>query len=157
MTAELNQIDILTRREIEARIAVPIIKAFIKEIGRDAALKVVKQVINSLAHESGLKLAEQMGGTSIADFARGLDAWGAGGAYELEVLELSDVRYCFDIKRCRYAEMYQELGCPDFGFILSCSRDFALVEGFNPKMKLTRTKTIMEGYDRCDFRITLKE
>ena len=99
MTAELNQIEILTRREIEARIAVPIIKAFIKEIGRNAALKVVEQVINSLAHESGLKLAEQMGGTSIADFARGLDAWGAGGAYELEVLELSDVRYCFDIKR----------------------------------------------------------
>ena len=91
------------------------------------------------------------------DFAKGLSAWGAGGAYELEVLELSDVRYYFDIKRCRYAEMYQELDCADFGFILSCSRDFALVEGFNLKMKLNRTKTIMEGHDRCDFRIMLKE
>ena len=135
MTAELNQIDILIRREIEARITVPLIKAFIKEISKGAALKVVKKVIISLAHESGVKLAEQMGGASMADFAKGLSAWGAGGAYELDVLELSDVRYYFDIKRCRYAEMYQELDCADFGFILSCSRDFALVEGFKVDKK----------------------
>jgi len=156
MGEELDQIDVLTRREIEARIAGPLVKAFMEEVGGDAALKVVGRVIRSLAQEGGLKLAEQMGGNSIADFARGLSAWGQGGAYELEVLELSDVRYCFDIRRCRYAEMYKKLGLGDLGYILSCSRDFALVEGFNPKMKLIRTKTIMEGYDRCDFRISLE-
>jgi len=31
------------------------------------------------------------------------------------------------------------------------------VEGFNPRMKLVRTKTIMEGNDHCDFRIIFKE
>lgn len=156
MAEELDQIDVLTRREIEARIAGPLIKGFMAEVGSDASLRIVGRVIRSLAHESGRNLAEQMGGNGMADFARGLSAWGAGGAYELEVLELSDVRYFFDIRRCRYAEMYQRLGLADLGFILSCSRDFALVEGFNPKMKLIRTRTIMEGDDRCDFRITLE-
>jgi fumarate reductase iron-sulfur subunit len=154
--ADLSQINVLTRREIEARIAGPLIKAFIEELGRDKAVAVVNRVINSLARESGEQLARQMGGNSMADFARGLSAWGAGGAYEMQELELTDTKYDFDIKRCRYAEMYKELGLADLGVVLSCGRDFELVEGFNPRMKLVRTQTIMEGYDHCDFRIALK-
>jgi hypothetical protein len=156
MGADLSRIDILTRREIEARIAGPLIKAFIKEVGRDRALSTAATVIKSLALESGAQLAKQMGDNSIACFAKGFSAWGKGGAYEMEQLELSETRFEFNIKRCRYAEMYKELGMADLGFILSCSRDFALLEGFNPRMTLVRTKTIMEGYDHCDFRIAMK-
>jgi predicted ArsR family transcriptional regulator len=156
MGADLSQVSILTRREIEARIAGPLIKAFMEELGRDRALKVVSRVIRSLARESGEQLARQMGGNTIADFARGLSAWGAGGAYEMQELQLTETRYDFDIKWCRYAEMYKELGLADLGVVLSCARDFDLVQGFNPKMELVRTQTIMEGYEHCDFRITLK-
>ena len=156
MGADLSQINILTRREIEARIAGPLINAFIEELGRDKAIAVVNRVIKSLAQESGDQLAKQMGGNSMADFARGLSAWAAGDAYEMEVLELSETKYFFNMKRCRYADMYKELGIADLGVVLSCGRDFELVEGFNPRMKLVRSKTIMEGHDHCDFRITLE-
>ncbi len=156
MGADLSQINIFTRREIEARIAGPLIKAFIEEFGRDKALAVVNRVIRSLAQESGAQLAIQMGGNSMADFAKGLNAWAAGDAYEMEVLELSDHNYFFIMKQCRYADMYKELGMADLGVVLSCGRDFELVEGFNPRMKLVRTKTIMEGHNHCDFRITLE-
>jgi predicted ArsR family transcriptional regulator len=156
VAVDLSQISILTRREIEARIAGPLIRAFIDELGRDKALAVVNRVVKSLAQESGAQLAKQMGGNSIADFAKGLSAWAAGDAYEIEVLELSDTRYFFDIKRCRYADMYKELGMADLGVVLSCGRDFELVKSFNPRMKLVRIKTIMEGHDHCDFRIALE-
>jgi len=156
MGEDLSQITILTRREIEARIAGPLIRAFIEELGRDKAIAVVNRVIKSLAQESGDQLAKQMGGNNMADFARGLSAWAAGDAYEMEVLELSETRYFFNMKRCRYADMYRELGMADLGVALSCARDFELVEGFNARMKLVRTKTIMEGHDHCDFRITLE-
>jgi hypothetical protein len=156
MGPDLSQVSILTRREIEARIAGPLIKAFIEELGRDKALTVVSRVIKSLARENGEQMARQMGGNSIADFARGLSAWGTGGAYEMQELELTHTKYDFDIKRCRYAEMYKELGMADLGVVLSCARDFDLVQGFNPKLVLVRTQTIMEGYDHCDFRITFK-
>jgi predicted hydrocarbon binding protein len=118
-------------------------------------MAVARRVIESLARESGALLAKQMGGNTIRDFAKGLDAWAAGDAYEMEVLELSEKKYFFNMKRCRYADMYKELGMADLGVILSCGRDFKLVQGFNPRMKLVRTKTIMEGHDHCDFRITL--
>jgi len=155
MTADWSQINLLTRRGIEARIAGPLITAFIEELGRDKALTVVRRVIERLARESGASLAEQMRGNSLTDFARGLEAWSAGDAYEMEVLELSKTVYRFNILRCRYAEMYKELDMAELGAILSCSRDFELVKGFNPRMKLVRTQTIMEGGNCCDFRISL--
>ena len=156
MRADLSQVNILTRREIEALISGPLIRAFIQEVGRERALAVVGTVINTLAFKNGEALAEQMGGNSLADFAAGLSAFGAGGAYDMEQLELSETRYAFNIRRCQYAEMYKELGMADLGVILSCSRDFQLLAGFNPRMRLVRTKTIMEGYDYCDFRITME-
>jgi hypothetical protein len=48
--------------------------------------------------------------------------------------------------------MYHRLGVPWLGRLLSCNRDYALIEGFNPDVKLLRTQTIMEGASYCDFR-----
>ena len=43
----------------------------------------------------------------------------------------------------------------DLGHLLSCGRDYALVQGFNPDITFKRTQTIMEGADFCDFRFSL--
>jgi hypothetical protein len=70
--------------------------------------------------------------------------------------ERSENRLVFAVTRCRYAEMYRELGIPEPGVLLSCNRDHAFLEGFNPKLKLTRAKPIMGGADFCDFRYETK-
>ena len=155
MSAGTEPISILDRRKIEAQIAGPLIKAFVEELGEDKALAVVRSVIGKLARQSGMDLAKALGGNTMADLARGLTAWAKGDAYEMEGITLSATEYVYNITRCRYAEMYKAIGMADLGVILSCGRDFELISGFNPKMKLTRTKTIMEGCDCCDFRITL--
>jgi hypothetical protein len=155
MSAGTEPISILDRRKIEAQIAGPLIKAFVEELGEDRALAVVRSVIGKLARQSGMDLAKALGGNTMADLARGLTAWAKGDAYEMEGITLSATEYVYNITRCRYAEMYKAIGMADLGVILSCGRDFELISGFNPKMKLTRTKTIMEGWDCCDFRIKL--
>ena len=76
-------------------------------------------------------------------------------ALELEILEQTPTRLSFNVTRCRYAEMYRALGLPDLGGSLSCQRDYALAQGFNPAIELTRTQTIMEGAPFCDFRFRL--
>lgn len=157
MGCDLSQITILARREIEARIAGPIIKVFMDEFGADKIMDLVKPVIQELAKESGAQASAMVGGNTLSDFAKAMTAWAADDAYEDVVLQQTEKQFDFDVKRCRYAEMYKELNMEDLGFVLSCGRDFAMVEGFNPKMKLKRTKTIMEGEDCCDFRITLLE
>lgn len=155
MSTAPEPVSILDRRKIEAQIAGPLIKAFIEEFGEEKALAVVRSVIGKLARKSGEDLCKALGGNTMADLARGLTAWAKGDAYDLETVTLSETEYVYNITRCRYADMYKELGMADLGVILSCGRDFDLIAGFNPKMTLSRTKTIMEGGDCCDFRISL--
>ena len=157
MGADLSKVDLLTRREIEARIAGPLIKAFMKELGEEKTLEIAGKVIKSLARESGSQLASMVGGNSMEHFAKASEAFSAGGAHEMEVVEKGETNYSMNIKRCDYVKMYEEAGIPELGYLLSCGRDSAMAEGFNPKMKLTRTKTIQEGDDLCDFCFEIEE
>ena len=152
----LNEVGVLTRREIEARILAPLIGAFAAEFGRERVLEIARGVIVQIAREQGRSLAEQMGGNSLARFVKSKENWVKGDALSMEVRQVSDAAYDFDVTRCRYAEMYRVLGIPELGAVLSCGRDFALGEGFNPDLKLTRTQTIMEGAPCCDFRYRLE-
>jgi hypothetical protein len=93
-----------------------------------------------------------MGANSLLDFAESTTAWKKDNALEIEVLELSEDKYAFNVTRCRYAEMYRALGIPELGAVLSCNRDASLIEGFNPDVQFTRTQTIMQGASCCDFR-----
>jgi len=157
MGADLSQIGILARREIEARILAPVIKEFIKEIGRERTLQIVEPIILSLAREAGTQLGKMLGGNSLEHFMKGFPMWTREDALQVHILQQTPQRVSFNVTRCRYAEMYREFGIADLGFLLSCNRDGALIEGFNPKIKFTRTQTIMQGGPFCDFRYEMKD
>ena len=148
----LNAIGVLVRREIEARLLAPLIDALGQEFGRDRVVEIVRRVVVEIAREQGQALAAQAGNASLDAFAGTLGPWTRDDAMRIEVLEQSADRFAFDVTRCRYAEMYRALGIPELGAVLSCNRDAALIEGFNPAISLTRTQTIMQGAPCCDFR-----
>lgn len=153
---DIGSVPIILRREIEALIAAPLIKAFIEEFDRERTLEVTRRVIASLASESGKLLAVVAGGNTLEHLDKSIPLFSQGGALELEVLDRGDTKLSFNVTRCRYAEMYKEHGLEEFGYLLSCGRDFAMIEGFNPKIKLRRTQTIMQGAEHCDFRFSLE-
>jgi fumarate reductase iron-sulfur subunit len=157
MSEEARKVDMLVRREIEAGVAVPLIKAFMDEFGREKAMEIASRVIESLAGESGRMLAQWAGGNSLEHFAKAAAVFSQGDASTSEIIEASPRRLALNTTRCRYVEMYKEHGWGEFGYLLSCGRDFAMIKGFNPRIKLTRTQTIMEGADFCDFHFEMKE
>jgi hypothetical protein len=152
MSADRPRVLLLQQREIEARVIGPFIRAVSRELGAEKTLAVLRTVISELAREAGAELARSLGESTLEAFASGIDRWREGGALELEIVEQTGDRLSFNVTRCRYAEMYRALGLADLGASLSCQRDFALVEGFNPEITLTRTQTLMEGAPYCDFR-----
>ncbi len=152
----LNDVGVLKRREIEARIVAPLLERLAERFG-DEVYDVAGQVIVDVAREQGAALADHVGDDTLPAFARGLGAWSADGALESEVRALTDQVFAFDVTRCRYAEMYRALGLEDLGATLSCNRDGSLIDGFNPNVRFTRTQTIMSGADHCDFRFELGE
>lgn len=149
---ELNEIGILKRREIEARILAPVLDALGQEFGRNKVLEVARQAIVSIAHRQGEELASRLGSNNLSSFGSSVESWSRDGALELRVLNESRDTLDFDVTKCRYADLYRSLGLEELGSILSCSRDSAFAEGFNKTLTLTRTQTIMQGANSCDFR-----
>ena len=149
---ELNAIGVLKRRTIEARILAPVIKAMAAEFGVERVHAILRDVIVNIARTQGAAMAVKCDGNTTEDLAGTLDAWKADGALEMDVLERDEQHLYYNVTRCRYAEMYRELGIPELGAILSCNRDAALIEGFNPLVQLTRTQTLLGGASHCDFR-----
>jgi predicted ArsR family transcriptional regulator len=151
------RIGVLTRREVEARLLAPLVEALGAEFGRERVVAVLRDAIIQIALEQGAQLVETMGGDSLHHFAESLQFWQKDDAMEIELLAHDDDRFDFNVRRCRYAEMYRALGIPELGAVLSCNRDQALIEGFSDQIELTRTQTIMEGAGCCDFRYRRKQ
>lgn len=147
-----QRIGVLARRETEARIMAPVVEALADAFGREQVHAIVRDTIVKIAQEQGGELAEAMGGNDSATFMDSMKYWRQDGALEIDVLEHDAARLDFNVTRCRYAEMYRALGIPELGAILSCNRDYALMEGFNGDAELTRTQTILSGASHCDFR-----
>ena len=148
----LNEIGVLKRREIEARIIGPIVEALAQEFDRERVLAIVAETIINVARKQGAERADAMGDDSLIAFDHSAGDWRKGNALEIEVLEQNEDRYDFNVTRCRYAEMYRSLDMAELGAVLSCNRDYSLVEGFNPEIQLERKQTIMQGAPCCTFR-----
>jgi len=151
------KIGVLTRREVEARILAPMLDAMGEAFGREKVLEVMRENIVKIAKKQGAELAGFMGGVTLRHFAQSMRFWTMDDALEIDVIEQTEDLFSFNVTRCRYAELYEKLGIRELGSALSCARDYALIEGFNPNVALKRTQTIMEGAAHCDFRYCLKK
>lgn len=146
----------LQRRRIESRLLIPFIAACREKFGDVATKELVVATIRRLAVEDGARWAETYGRDmhSLKNVAE--KVWAGGGSLDIDMVVAGDDRLDFNVTRCRYAEFYKELGLADLGYLVHCNRDHAMIDGFNPDLKLTRTQTVMEGASHCDFRFTKK-
>lgn len=147
---------IIERRRIEAEIVGHLYRELVTRFGEGPAREVVDAAIRKAAVAHGEKCRSDLGHMpDFTDFEAILPAWTAEDALTIEVKEVGPDRFSYDVTRCRYAETYKEMGLSEIGALLSCNRDAAFCEGFNPAMRLERTETIMEGGQRCNFRYRL--
>ena len=150
---ELNRIE---KRAIEALAIAPVIRAVSKRIGKKKALAILREVNQQEAFLRGQNMIKTEGLNVIDELVKDVATWGKGGIWEIDVLEQTSTSYHFNVFRCPYYEKYQELGLDKFGVEFSCCRDEPFARGFNPQLKLVRSKTLMEGADYCDFRYYLQ-
>jgi hypothetical protein len=147
-----DPLPLLQQREIEANVIAPLLRAFAAEVGEECAREIVAGVIRELAKQGGCAAAAAVGGNDLAHLKEVVDRWRGGGALELTVLRDDAGAFEFNVTRCRYAELYHRLGLAELGAILSCNRDAAMIEGFNPGIAFERTQTILGGASHCNFR-----
>jgi predicted ArsR family transcriptional regulator len=149
-------ISLLERRQVEGEILKPVFTVLKERFGQDQAKEIIGLAIKRVAKETGAKLAKEMGGGTMANLIALQPMWQANDALKVEVLTEKADQFAYNVTHCAYAAMYRKLGLGDLGFLLSCNRDAAFIEGFAPDMELQRSQTLMEGAPFCDFRYRLK-
>jgi hypothetical protein len=148
-----GELGILARRRIEAAIIAPIYDEMREAVGEDKARDILRRAIRRAAIEAGAEMAKRApGGADLESFKAIQSLWTKDDALTIEVVDNAPGVFNFNVTRCRYAETYRAMGLGEIGDILSCNRDGAFCEGYDPRIKLTRTQTIMKGASHCDFR-----
>jgi len=146
-----TDLPILEQRRIEANIIKPIYDEMKERLGEPAAKEILSAAITKDSMAQGAAYAEGKD-TSLLSFHDLLPQWKANGALETDMLKEEEHEVHYNVTRCKYAEMYHDMGLAEIGHILSCGRDGTFCTGYNPDIKLERTQTIMQGASHCDFR-----
>jgi len=156
-TSPEPQMGILQRRRIEAEIIKPLYEEMKAAFGEAAAQGVIERAVKTAAIESGRQFAAAApDGPSIENFAAIQPLWTREDALRVEPLAQDAEHLEFNVTRCRYAEMYHAMGLGEIGHLLSCNRDGTFIEGYDPRIEMTRTQTIMQGASHCDFRYRMR-
>ena len=144
------EVPLLQQREIEMRVLGPVIRAFAAEFEKEKTYDLVRRTMQEISR--GLGKEKSLGGGGLENLkSKCISKWNDGGALEVSIREDSDTILAFDVTRCDFADLYRELGFGDIGTLISCDRDAAFLDGFDPELELVRQKTLMEGEDLCDF------
>ncbi len=118
---------------------IPLLQKIAEQMGREKFLNMLK----SLSTEIGLV-------EETRDFWSGLlDSVFWTHVITREIIEDSDTALRYNVTECLWAKTFRESDAGDIGFALFCYPDFARARVAH--RKLTRTKTLMQGDEHCDF------
>ena len=118
---------------------IPLLQRMAAEMGKERFIDMLK----SLSTDIGLV-------TETQEFWSGLlDSIFWTHVITREIIEESDTILKYNVTECLWAKTFREAEAGDIGFALFCYPDFARARVAH--RTLTRTKTLMEGNEHCDF------
>lgn len=132
---------------------IPVLQRLAKELGEDRFLEVLKKVSYEAARNAGQDNARQLPSNDLAAFkAAGEPRHFGKHVLTLEMVEDTPQAFEVRVTECLWAKTFREMGAADVGDALICHRDYGDCQGFNPKITVSRSKTLMQGDDCCNHR-----
>jgi hypothetical protein len=140
---------------------VELAKAFEHALGKDRTFEIIRK----WAEKSRVELAKnQTSKKPIKNFEDfklffkelyGSPFW--AHALTLTYPEETPKKLSCHITECLAAKVFKEMNATDLGYILICRTDFAMARAYHPKLRLKRTKTLMQGDSYCNHTYYWKE
>jgi hypothetical protein len=133
---------------------IPVLQGLAVELGEDRFLEALKKVAFEAALKAGQETARQLLCNDFAAFNASMKEPDHFSKHILTLEVVEDTPRAVEVKvtECLWAKTFRELGAAEIGYRLICHRDYADCQGFNPRITLTRTKTLMQGDDCCNHR-----
>lgn len=133
---------------------VPLLRGLAEEFGEGRFCEALKRAVYETAFEDGLDTARQL---ECNDFAAYKAPFREPSEFLKRVLTVEiveDTPHVMELKitGCLWAKTFRELAAEDLGYLLICHRDYADCQGFNSRIALERSKTLMQGDEYCNHR-----
>ena len=139
----MARISSLEAVKIQARVIIPIVKKLEQELGVDRAHSIV-----------GDTLADTWADYTATRHQAGTHPGKAGESgfpvQELIVTNTED-EYAVNMTQCDFADYFRGIGEPEIGALMTCGVDFAVERRMRPDWLFSRSQTLMQGAEHCDF------
>ena len=130
-------------------------------MGKEKAHETVEKVFERLAIDQTKKQAEEKPINNFEEYKNAykesLNQPLASHAVNLTIVEETSKKLSVNITECLFAKTFKEMNAMDLGYLMFCKPDFATTKISHPKLKLTRTKTLMQGDECCNPTVTWEE
>lgn len=138
---------------------VPLMHNLAVEFGPDHFAEALKRAVYESAFKSGQDTARQLECNDFAAYTALMRERSefARHVLTLEIVEDTPRVMELRIAECPWAKTFREMGAADLGYLLICHRDYADCQGFNPRIALERSKTLMQGDEYCNHRFVWEE
>ncbi len=123
-----------------------------KEMGREKLIEFLKAKTTAELLQVGRRQAEQSPDQSFATYVQTFKSPSYEKTLTMAIVEDTEKAFELKVTECIWASTFLAAKAEEIGFAAVCFGDYAWAEGFNPKIKLIRDKTLMEGHDRCNHR-----
>ena len=128
-----------------------LMKSLGKEMGKEEAIEFLKKTTTENWLKRGKAQADGSPDNSFDTYVRQFR-----GGYEntltKEVVEDTEKAFELKVTECIWASTFLEANMGEFGYAWICWGDYAWAKSFNPKIKLVRDKTLMQGNDYCNHK-----
>jgi len=129
-----------------------------KDMGSEKFVALLKRIIDEEAGRESPEYAKQPGEKALAAFSQGMKKPDRYWQSVLTLQFVEDTPRAFEVKvtECLWAKTFRDANAADLGYVLSCYGDYASARGLHPKMRLIRTKTLMQGDAFCNHRYVIE-
>lgn len=141
--------------DFHAKSLITIIRAVENQYGEEGKAIVKEAWLEEVYHKPWKRIGESVEKNDVQTLAKLVEE-GCFGTHEWEKIVDEPNKVAYKFTKCRWAEIFKELGAIDIGKWF-CESDAIYVKAFNPDIKFKRTKTLMEGDNYCDHVFYIEE
>ncbi|MBN1499788.1 MAG: L-2-amino-thiazoline-4-carboxylic acid hydrolase [Spirochaetes bacterium] len=148
-----KKIPLLQEIKIQVDVLMPVIRKMRAELGKKKADSIIADALRPYIRRVYQEIGERKTGSPFEKWEQVWDEIRPriGDNVERNFIKNDENGKEYNVTRCRFAEFFRELGEPELGVIMMCDFDYYIAETGKPVVELTRTQTLMEGADCCDF------
>lgn len=122
------------------------------EMGKENLIEFLKKRTEKRMFEYGQKQAENAEDNSLKTYVAQFKADYYDKTLTKEIIQETDKVFELKVTECIWAKAFQKHNADDIGFAAVCYGDYSWPKGFNPKIRMERDKTLMQGHDCCNHK-----